>query len=96
VGKVRQRAVIALLLLSIVGYLLVGLVIEMPEFGSKDTPAYKNTVPRYIEFGGSETGATNMVTSILFDYRAYDTLGEATVLFAAVLAILSLIGGEEQ
>ncbi len=92
----RQRALIALLLLSVVGYLMAGLVIQMPEFGSPDTPAYKNTVPRYIESGVNETGATNIVTSILFDYRAYDTLGEATVLFAAVLAILSLMGGEEK
>ncbi len=92
----RQRAVIALLLLSVVGYLLAGLVIQMPEFGSTSAPAYKNTVPRYIESGVSETGATNIVTSILFDYRAYDTLGEATVLFVAVLAILSILGGEEE
>ena len=88
-----RRPVFALALLSVVGYLLVGLVVEMPEFGSRDAPAYKNTVPRYLSEGTAETGATNIVTAILFDYRAYDTLGEATVLFAAVLAILSLMGG---
>lgn len=31
----------------------------------------------------SETGAVNVVTAILFDYRGLDTLGEATVIFAA-------------
>jgi multisubunit Na+/H+ antiporter MnhB subunit len=96
VGEVKQRAVIALILLSVVGYLMAGLVIQMPEFESKDAPAYKNTAPRYHESSVDETGATNIVTSILFDYRAYDTLGEATVLFTAVLAILSLLGGEEK
>ncbi|TVR30012.1 MAG: sodium:proton antiporter [Spirochaetaceae bacterium] len=38
-----------------------------------------------------DTGAINAVTAILFDYRALDTLGEATVIFAAssVLAFLA-------
>ena len=30
---------------------------------------------------------TLLVTAIVFDYRGFDTLGEATVLFAAVLAV---------
>ena len=28
-----------------------------------------------------------MVTSIVFDYRGFDTLGEASVLFTAVLGV---------
>jgi len=44
------------------------------------------------------------VTSVLLDFRAYDTLGEATVLFAAIVGALTLLrartrtaakGGEE-
>ncbi|MBR6022087.1 MAG: hypothetical protein IK066_06680 [Kiritimatiellae bacterium] len=34
-----------------------------------------------------ECAANNVVTSIVFDYRGFDTLGEATVLFAAVLGV---------
>jgi len=90
-----RRPLFALVLLSIVGYLLAGLVVQMPEFGSADAPAYKNTIPRYLEKSVEDTGATNIVASILFDYRAYDTLGEATVLFTATLAILSLLGRDE-
>ncbi len=38
-----------------------------------------------------DTGAVNVVTAILFDYRGLDTLGEATVIFtaSAVLAFLA-------
>ena len=45
----------------------------------------------YSERTVRETGAVNVVTAILFDYRAFDTLGEATVIFAAsaVLAFLA-------
>ena len=32
--------------------------------------------------------ANNVVTAIVFDYRGFDTLGEATVLFAAVSGVL--------
>lgn len=44
-------------------------------------------VGRYIELGVEQTGATNQVSSILFDYRAFDTLGEATVILSAAAII---------
>jgi multicomponent Na+:H+ antiporter subunit B len=37
-----------------------------------------------------ETGASNLVGAILFDYRALDTLGEATVIYTAVCGIAML------
>ncbi len=51
--------------------------------------------------------ANNVVTAIVFDYRGFDTLGEATVLFAAVSGVLVALrvaipkkkgkkGGDEQ
>ncbi len=45
---------------------------------------------RILEGGPRETGAANVVTSVVWDYRAYDTLGEATVLFTAVCGALML------
>ena len=36
----------------------------------------------------AETGADNSVTSVVFDYRGFDTLGEATVLFTAVAGVI--------
>lgn len=46
---------------------------------------------RYITRGVSDTGAINLVTAVLFDYRAFDTLGEATVIFTAASAVAMLI-----
>lgn len=45
-----------------------------------------------------ETGAANAVTGILWDYRGYDTLGEATVIFVAVASVAALFRarGEEE
>jgi len=42
---------------------------------------------RYLAEGAKETGAANLVTGILLDYRAYDTIGEATVLLGAFVIL---------
>jgi len=39
----------------------------------------------------ASAGAMNLVTAVLLDFRAYDTLGEATVIFAAVLGCYALL-----
>jgi len=41
-----------------------------------------------IENSREETGANNAVTAVVFDYRGFDTLGEATVLFTAVAGVV--------
>jgi multicomponent Na+:H+ antiporter subunit A len=41
----------------------------------------------------ADTGGTNVVNTILVDYRALDTLGEATVLGVAALGLLMLLAG---
>jgi multicomponent Na+:H+ antiporter subunit B len=39
----------------------------------------------YISRGLEKTGAANIVASVILDFRAYDTLGEATVLFTSII-----------
>ena len=41
----------------------------------------------FIRNAQEQSGANNVVTSIVFDFRGFDTLGEATVLFTAVLGV---------
>ncbi|MGV8143377.1 MAG: EhbH [Methanothermobacter sp.] len=36
--------------------------------------------------------APNMVTNVIFDFRAYDTLGEALILVTAVVLTLMIFG----
>ena len=45
----------------------------------------------FIKNSQSETGASNVVTAVVFDYRGFDTLGEASVLFASILGIALLL-----
>ncbi len=43
-----------------------------------------------LEDAVSQTGATNVVTSVVWGYRGYDTLGESTVLFTAVVGVIMM------
>jgi multisubunit Na+/H+ antiporter MnhB subunit len=52
------------------------------EFGE---PAFSDMDEYFIQFGQVLTGGNNIVTDVVFDFRGFDTLGEATVLFTAVL-----------
>jgi multicomponent Na+:H+ antiporter subunit B len=64
----------------------------LPLFGDPAAPAATHVSPRYIERGHAETGAANLVTGVLADYRGYDTLGETVVIFTAGLACLLIVG----
>ena len=68
----------------------------VPEFGSpaitKDTVGGEKPVSAdYLEKAAEETGAGNVVMAILLDYRAYDTLGEATVIFVSILGVYVIL-----
>jgi multicomponent Na+:H+ antiporter subunit B len=45
------------------------------------------TARHYVQNGPKETGAANIVTSVVVTYRGLDTLGEVTILFAAASII---------
>jgi multicomponent Na+:H+ antiporter subunit B len=63
----------------------------MPKWGDPHSPASLHVSPRYIEKTIEETHTWDMVTSVLADYRGYDTLGETTVIFSAGIACLLLL-----
>ena len=84
----------ALILLTLAAGLLLYGIEDLPEWGDPQAPASGRISPRYIEKTLEETDTPNMVTSVLADYRSYDTLGETTVVFAAGLACLLLLSRE--
>lgn len=60
---------------------------DLPRFGEP----IMRIAQRFVGEGLKETGATNLVSSVVLDYRAYDTLGEATILFTAVIGVLAVM-----
>lgn len=53
-------------------------------FGS---PEHDEMDSYMIDNGQELSAANNIVTAVVFDFRGFDTLGEATVLFTAVLGV---------
>lgn len=59
----------------------------MPPFGE---PLMK-TSQFYLENGAAKTGAANLVSSVVLDFRGYDTFGEVTILFTAILGTFAVL-----
>ncbi len=83
--KIKNLLIIAIALLALFGVLLA--VAELPPYGMDSNPVHNQVSERYINESLEETGVLNMVTGIVFDYRAYDTMFETIVLFTATLAV---------
>lgn len=80
--------------------LLLLAVSFLPPVGHAAKPDNNEVSARYIEKGLQETGAVNIVTGMILDYRAFDTLGESHVLFVAAVTVFVLLrtgkGGQEE
>ncbi|MCK9244260.1 MAG: DUF4040 domain-containing protein [Candidatus Marinimicrobia bacterium] len=85
----KIQILVTVMALGLILALSINIFKLLPEFGD---PLF-TTAKHYVEHGAAETGSANIVTSIILDYRAYDTLGEVTVLFTAILGALSILRG---
>jgi len=83
-----------------VGNIFIGVLVALVllytyQFAIEDLTRFGEHVMRmsgtYLEDPANQTGSANMVTGVLFDYRGYDTLGEATILVTAVVGVLTVL-----
>jgi len=77
----------ALVLLTVLLYFFTISIEALDVFGSGTL----RMAEPYIEGAAEKTGSVNLVTGVLFDFRGYDTLGEATILVTAVLGVLTIL-----
>lgn len=67
------------------------------EAAAEDEPAIaEKTAVIFGETKDAETGSANMVTSVVVNYRSFDTLGEVTVLFVSALGVSLLLSGRRR
>ena len=82
-------SIVILLAITVAG---IRVLETLPAFGtpiiSQVSDAASNT---YIKEGLAKTGAANIVASVILDFRAYDTLGEATVLFTSIIGAMVIL-----
>jgi len=80
-------AVTGILLIAILLYFFIISIQTLDVFGNSSLRMAKN----YIEGAAKVTGSANLVTGVVFDFRGYDTMGEAVVLVTAVLGVLTVL-----
>jgi len=82
-----RRNLAGAVFLSIIAVIFLFSALLMHPFGILDESEMDDYIIKNTQ---SETGADNGVTSVVFDYRGFDTLGEATVLFTAVAGVIMI------
>jgi multicomponent Na+:H+ antiporter subunit B len=88
----RVRTAIFIPVLAGFAALLFWSFVGLPDFGHYKGP-YGYVLNRVAL---PERHMTNVVTSVVFDYRGFDTMGEEFILFAAVVGVVLLLRGEEK
>jgi multicomponent Na+:H+ antiporter subunit B len=81
---------------ALVGFPLLGLLLlyaanDLAAFGDPASPASTHLSPFYLENSFADTQTPNVVTAILMDYRALDTLMETVVIYTAGIACWLLL-----
>jgi multisubunit Na+/H+ antiporter MnhB subunit len=81
----NRRILLGAACLLVVGFFMLMTVLQpgFAGFGRKISSFY-------IEEGWTLLKAANTVTSVVWDFRGYDTLGEESVLFCAAIGIFAL------
>ncbi|MDD3412863.1 MAG: MnhB domain-containing protein [Lachnospiraceae bacterium] len=87
----RIYVVLSVIIGGSIMVLLLMTVSYLPEFGAPDNPVNNEVAARYIENGVQETGAVNIVTGLILNYRGFDTMGETHVLFIAASCVMILL-----
>lgn len=85
----RNKVLIVATIIVLIGVFIssIGMFQSLPVFGQP----LMTTAQYYLDNCARQTGSANIVASIVLDYRGYDTLGEVTVLFGAILGALTIL-----
>ena len=87
-----MRKTLSIVVVVYLGVFMFMGLISLPDFGDIDN---RHVAEYYINKGVMDTGSANLVNSIIWDFRGYDTLGEETVLFAAAMGVFLVVRKKE-
>ena len=80
-----KKEIIGIVIVVALGYILLQLDYSASHIGSY----------QYYISNWDKVGVPNLVTAILADWRVYDSVGEAIILFTAMTGSYLLLGGKE-
>ncbi|MBI1339254.1 DUF4040 domain-containing protein [bacterium] len=91
-----SRMVFPAIAVILAGVAILYAVGSIPGFGDPASPANASVGRDYLERTYKEVGIPNVVSAVLASYRGFDTLGETTVVFAAAVGVMLLLGFGER
>jgi len=77
----------SLVIILFMAFVFAYMIVSLQPFGEHTM----RMADYYTGAGAESTGSANLVTGVLFDFRGYDTLGEATILFTAALGVVTIL-----
>jgi multicomponent Na+:H+ antiporter subunit B len=89
-GRLTSK-IVGLGAVVIMGLVLFAAEANFPGFADPNSPASLHVSPYYITKTLADTAVPNMVTSVLADYRGFDTMFETAVIFTAGLAVVAIL-----
>ena len=82
---------IALAMAILCGGVLISATVDFPVWGDPNSPASTYLSPYFLQHSMEDAGVPNVVTTVLADYRGFDTMFETVVVFAAGVACFLLL-----
>ena len=82
--------------LPMLGLLLLYAAEDLPRFSDPQSQASVHVSPAYLTDSWEQTNTPNVVTAVLMDYRAFDTLVETGVIFTAGIACALLLRSNQK
>ena len=80
---------------TVTGLVFIGFLVMAAIWAFQDLTPFGEPLMRvsrrYLSGAAPETGAVNAVAAVILDYRAYDTVGEAMVLFTSILGAFVIL-----
>ena len=89
-GRIFAK-IVGLTAAVIMGLILLAAQNNFPGFADPRSPASLHLSPYYITKTLIDTAVPNMVTSVLADYRGFDTMFETAVIFTAGMAVIAIL-----
>lgn len=84
-----KRLTFVILALCLV--LMLVAAVDLPDWADPHSPASSHLSPDFITQAYEATKTPNVVTAVLADYRGYDTMFEAVVVFVAALIVMVIL-----
>lgn len=87
----KHRNVIFLIISVILLFIVIAKIDVLPSIGDINSAPATHVSKYYIENAVKETNSHNMVTAMIVDFRAFDTMFETTVMFLAGIGVIVVL-----